>query len=210
VVVRRQRLFRLPQNERHLPDRRQKSTCSFRNYGILPVPVAFSDLVVAMSLLRRFALAVSITVTVPAVIACQNQLIPNTDVEDTATNRKIVEFCETYRSAIENRKVGMLLSLAHPKYYENGGNIDATDDIDRAGLKEFLDDRFRETRAIRYEIRYRRVQVAKDSNVSVDYTYSASYKIPGPTGEDVWHRQVADNRLELIPNEDSFLIIAGM
>jgi hypothetical protein len=137
-------------------------------------------------------------------------VIPNTDVTDTALNRKIVEFCEEYRHAVENRKVGELLNMAHPKYYENGGNIDATDDIDRAGLKDFLDERFRDARAIRYEIRYRRVEVTEEEKVFVDYTYSASYKIPGPTGEEVWHRQVADNRLELVPYEDSYLILSGM
>jgi hypothetical protein len=108
------------------------------------------------------------------------------------------------------RKIGMLYSLAHPKYYENGGNIDATDDIDYAGLKEFLTERFSSTRAIRYEIRYRRVQEGPKKTILVDYTYSASYKIPNEEGEDIWRRQVADNRLELIPNEDSYLILSGM
>jgi len=141
---------------------------------------------------------------------CTTRLIPNTDVSDTAENRTVVEFCEEYRRAVETRKIGLLMSLAHPKYYENGGNIDATDDIDHAGLKEFLTDRFDNTRAIRYEIRYRRVHVSPQDTVLVDYTFSASYKIPGSDGEDVWHRQVADNRLELVPTEDSFLILSGM
>ncbi len=91
-------------------------------------------------------------------LGCTQQLIPNTDVADTAENRKVIEFCEEYRRAVETRKVGFLLSLAHPKYYEDGGNIDAADDIDYEGLKEFLRDRFGGARGIRYEIRYRRVQ----------------------------------------------------
>jgi hypothetical protein len=137
-------------------------------------------------------------------------LIPNTDVEDTAENRKIVQFCEEYRRAVENREVGVLFNLAHPKYYEDGGNIDASDDIDHAGLKEFLRDRFSGTQAIRYEIRYRRVKLGPKDTVLVDYTYSASYKIPTADDGDGWHRQVADNRLELIPHQDSFLILSGM
>lgn len=141
---------------------------------------------------------------------CARQVIPNTDVKDTPENRKIIEFCEEYRRAVENRKIGMLYSLAHPKYYENGGNIDATDDIDYAGLKAFLEERFSDTRAIRYEIRYRRIQDGPKDTVFVDYTYSASYKIPGAEGEDLWRRQVADNRLELVPTDDSYLILSGM
>ena len=163
-----------------------------------------------MSALRLIATFFLIAASAICQIACTSQVIPNTDVVDSEENRKIIQFCEEYRHAVENRKVGKLLQLAHPKYYENGGNIDAADDIDRAGLKEFLEDRFRSTTAIRYEIRYRRVQVSKEHKVSVDYTFSASYKIPGPSGEEVWHRQVADNRLELVPEEDSFLILSGM
>lgn len=143
-------------------------------------------------------------------VACTQQLIPNTDVTDTPENRKVIEFCEEYRRGVEMRKVGFLLSLAHPKYYEDGGNIDATDDIDYAGLKEFLRDRFGGARAIRYEIRYRTIQQTPRNTVLVDYTYSASYKIPGVDGEEVWRRQVADNRLELVPTKDSFLILSGL
>lgn len=142
--------------------------------------------------------------------SCAQQLIPNTEVVDTPANRKVIEFCEEYRRGVEGRKIGLLMSLAHPKYYENGGNIDATDDIDRAGLQAFLTERFTSARAIRYEIRYRRIQESDEKTVWVDYTFSASFKIPGPGGEELWHRQVSENRLELVPQEDSYLILSGM
>lgn len=144
-----------------------------------------------------------------ALLGCNAHTIPNTDVEDTDDNRRVISFCEEYRHAVEQRKVGLLLQLAHPSYYEDGGNVDATDDIDYAGLKDYLEERFRETKAIRYEIRYRRVGLGRKDVVFVDFTYSASYKIPTPTG-DIWRRTVADNRLELIPHGDAFKIVSGM
>ena len=140
---------------------------------------------------------------------CAQRYIPNTDVVDTPDNRSVVQFCEEYRRAVERRNIGLLMSLAHPTYYEDGGNIDATDDIDYAGLREFLETKFSETRAIRYEIRYRRVQKGPDDVIYVDYTFSASYKLPTDEG-DVWRRQVADNRLELLPVKDSYQIVSGM
>ncbi|MEZ4224081.1 MAG: hypothetical protein R3B13_24245 [Polyangiaceae bacterium] len=143
------------------------------------------------------------------VVGCQAHTIPNTDVEDTDDNRRVISFCEEYRRAVEQRKVGLLLQLAHPAYYEDGGNVDATDDIDYTGLKAYLEERFRETKAIRYEIRYRRIGKGRKDTVTVDFTYSASYKIPTPSG-DVWRRTVADNRLELIPNGDAYKIVSGM
>lgn len=140
---------------------------------------------------------------------CKKHYIPNTDVEDSSVNRKVIEFCEEYRHAVERRNIGALLSMAHLSYYEDGGNIDATDDIDFAGLRSFLESEFKDTRAVRYEIRYRRVGESPKKTFWVDYTYSASYKVPTAEGE-VWRRKVADNRLELLPVEDSFKILAGM
>jgi len=140
---------------------------------------------------------------------CSKTYIPNTDVEETEFNRKVVEFVEEYRKAVERRNIAMLLKLAHPAYYEDGGNIDTSDDLDFAGLKAYLEDRFRDVRAIRYEIRYRDVSQGRNDRIYVDFTYSASYKLPTPEGE-VWRRRVADNRIELVPENDSFRIISGM
>ena len=154
-------------------------------------------------------LRISCSLLVVLLAGCATKYIPNTDVEDTEPNRKIIQFCEDYRRAVETRNTALLLKLAHPSYYEDGGNIDATDDLDYAGLKQYLQETFSHTRAIRYEIRYRRVGEGRKNSIYVDYTYSASFKIPGPTG-DLWQRKVADNRLELLPEGESFRILAGM
>jgi hypothetical protein len=141
-------------------------------------------------------------------LGCTTHYIPNTDVEDTEENRKLIGFCEKYRHAVELKNVGQLLKMASPKYYEDGGNVDASDDIDYAGLQDYLSTRFQDARAIRYEIRYRRV-VKEESAIYIDYTYSASFRIPGTKGEE-WKRRVEDNRLHLVPHDDDFKIVAGM
>jgi hypothetical protein len=175
-----------------------------------PMRIALAPIFSAPQAVLRTAGQFLTLATVLVATACGQNFIPNTDVQDSAENRRIIEFCEEYRRAVERRNVALLFSLAHPSYYEDGGNIDASDDIDYAGLREFLDSKFKETRAIRYEVRYRRVQENKDDQtILVDYTFSASYKMPTPEGE-VWRRQVADNRLELVVSGDSFKILAGM
>lgn len=140
---------------------------------------------------------------------CSTHYIPNTDVEDTDENRKLIGFCEKYRKAVERKDIAMLLKLASPEYYEDGGNVDASDDMDYTGLRDYLVERFEEAKAIRYEIRYRRV-TKEDDKIFVDYTYSASFRIPGVTGKEEWRRKVEDNRLELIPQDDEYKILAGM
>jgi hypothetical protein len=143
-------------------------------------------------------------------VACTREVIPNTDVEDNDFNRGVVEFCEDYRHAVERRNVAHLLKLADPKYYEDGGSVDTSDDLDYTGLKAYLEGKFRDVKAIRYEVRYREVSRGRNEEVFVDYTYSASYKIPTPKG-DVWRRRVSDNRLELkLEDKGGYKILAGM
>jgi hypothetical protein len=144
-----------------------------------------------------------------AASACSREYIPNTDVDDTDFNRHVVEFCEDYRHAVERRNVGLLLKLANERYYEDGGTTDTDDDLDYAGLKEYLEGKFRDVKSIRYEVRYRNVSRGRNDEILVDYTYSASYKIPTPKG-DVWRRKVADNRLELVSQGETFRILSGM
>lgn len=142
---------------------------------------------------------------------CATHYIPNTDVEDTDDNRQIVQFCERYRKALELKDTSALLGMASPRYYEDGGNVDPSDDMDFDGLRSWLDTRFQETTAIRYEIRYRRIDYGEARRVQVIFTYSASWRIPGLKQDD-WRHKVSDNRLELeYDNESkSFKITAGM
>ena len=152
------------------------------------------------STLSRFALlALSCAFLTFGTLGCTHQTILNTDVEDTDLNRKVIEYCELYRHAVEQRNTARLLEMAHPSYYEDGGNVDASDDLDYAGLRDYLND----------EIHYRQVSDGRKDTVLVDYTYSASYKIPTTRG-DVWRRRVADNRLTLLREGDNFRILAGM
>jgi hypothetical protein len=162
-----------------------------------------------MTRLQRSVLLLSTVLVLAAPLAgCAIHYIPNTDVEDNDENRKLIAFCERYRHAVENKDVAALLKMAAPNYYEDGGNIDPTDDLDYAGLKGYLMTKFQDASAIRYEIRYRKVQKERDL-IFVEYTYSASYRIPGIKADE-WRHRVEDNRLELVPYQDDYRIVAGM
>lgn len=191
-----------------------------------------SDRKVARRAAGSFFLAAAATALV--LTGCAMRYIPNTDVEDTEENRTVITFCERYRHAVELKDVGELLKLASNEYYEDGGNIDASDDLDYSGLRDYLTTRFIDAQAIRYEMRYRRILRepldAKDNGnangdgdgngnggaeprelIYVDYTYSASYRIPAAKGGDEWRRRVDDNRLEILRYSDNtFRIVAGM
>jgi hypothetical protein len=142
-------------------------------------------------------------------VACSKTYIPNTDVEDTKDNRDVVLFCERYRHALEDKDVGKILKLMSPSYFEDGGNTKNEDDADFDKIREFLTGDFLRTGGIRYEIRYRRITTTQTNHIYVDYTYAAAWKLPG-VKQDEWHHKVADNRLDLIRDGESYRIVGGM
>jgi len=153
-------------------------------------------------------LVVSLGVALGAAAGCGKRYIPNTEIEDTEVNREIVAFCERYRHAIEDLNVGLLMSMASPRYFDNSGTPDGDDDFDRSGLEEVLRERFAKLKAMRYEIKYRAVY-EQMGTVFVEYTYTMSFQYD--VGEKSrWSNRTADNRLELEPVDGSYLILAGM
>jgi len=158
---------------------------------------------------RPLPLIAALIVSAGALASCAKQHIVNTDVDDTSENRKVVRFCEEYRHAVEEKDVARLIAMADAKYEDDGGTIAGDDDIDFDGLKAYLTGKFNQSESIRYEIRYRRIYAVDQAQLNVEYTYSASYKQPVAKGSD-WRHTVADNRLVLKRDGDSFKILSGM
>lgn len=139
---------------------------------------------------------------------CKTKLIPNTQVEDTAENREIISFCERYRHAVEDLNIGLLLSLASPKYFDDSGTLTGDDDMDREGLEDVLKNRFKTIETVRYEIIYRSVY-QKGEIIMVEYTYTTSFRF-NLDDKPHWENKTADNRLELERVDGGFLILSGM
>jgi hypothetical protein len=154
----------------------------------------------ALSLLAAAALSFGACATV--------RTIPGTLVVDTKENREILDFCERYRHALEDRDGSQLLAMAHPQYYEDSGTPKADDDYGYEGLKEVLSKRLASVRAIRYNIEYRKIDVS-GKHAKVDIRYDASFQIATEMG-DRWERKQNDKRIELENDGRRWLIISGM
>jgi len=135
-------------------------------------------------------------------------VIPGTKVPDTRPNREILDICEKYRHALEDRDSATLLTLAHPNYYEDSGTPKGDDDYGYDGLKEVLAKRMAALRTVRYNIEYRKVAI-EGHHASVDIRYDASFQLATEMG-DRWERKQNDKRLELENDGKRWLIIAGM
>jgi hypothetical protein len=135
-------------------------------------------------------------------------VIPGTKVADTKPNREILDVCEKYRHAMEERDGATLLALAHPNYYEDSGTPKGDDDYGYEGLKDVLARRLAAVRTVRYNIEYRKVEI-EGSRARVDIRYDASFQIATEMG-DRWERKQNDKRIELEHDGKRWLIVAGM
>ncbi len=142
-------------------------------------------------------------------VGCARDVIPNTDVEDSAENREVVQFVERYRHALEERDVSALLALVSARYYDDNGTPIGTDDIDVDGLRARLAAFHSRVVAVRYEIRYRRVTFTTNDRVLVDYTYTGSFRVTTSEGER-WSRRLADNRIVLGREGGELRILSGL
>ena len=139
---------------------------------------------------------------------CAGRMIPNTDVPDSEENRRVVEFVEQYRLAMEERSPAQILRLVSTEYFDDNGTPGADDDVDYERLQQDvlrLDDDVIE---VRYEMRYRRV-VFRADRVLVDFTYTGRFKVRTAEGER-WARRLADNRLELVLENGEYRIVSGL
>lgn len=139
---------------------------------------------------------------------CQGDLIPNTDVPDTAENREAIMFVEDYRHAVENRNVSAILALVSERFYDDNGTITTVDDRDFDRLRDQLSIVQGRLLDVRYEMRYRRVTHRPD-RILVDYTYTSSFKIATPNG-DRWETRLRDNRIELVRESQGLRIVSGI
>jgi hypothetical protein len=154
------------------------------------------------------ALSLLALASAPLTSGCNGELIPNTDVPDTAENREAIEFVEQYRHAVEARNVAAVLSLVSERFYDDNGTITTGDDRDFERLAQQLGVVAGRILDIRYEMRYRRVTHRPD-RVYVDYTYTSSFKIATPGG-DRWETRLRDNRIELVREPDGLRIVSGI
>lgn len=135
-------------------------------------------------------------------------VIAGTKVVDTQTNRELLEVCERYRHALEDRDVEALASMAAPSYFEDSGTPRGDDDYGYEGLVRIINARLPALKSVRYNVQYQSVEV-KGKRAHVDIRYDASFQLATELG-DRWERKQNEKRLELEFNGKKWLFVAGM
>lgn len=153
-----------------------------------------------------------------AFAGCKPRLLPGTTVEDTAENRRLVEFVAAYEQAIERRSADSVVALCAPDYFEDNGTVDQGDDYGADELKALLEADFAKTKEIQLEILVQNVsepEGAKEPLVYLDYRYKQRALVSLPAG-DKWITTSDVNRLVLREDDEAdeatsrYQIVSGL
>ena len=116
------------------------------------------------------------------IFGCAHSKIPNTNIADTVENRAILSIVENYAQAMESLDSDAVLSLVSPRYYEDNGNSDKSDDYDFEELKVKLAEDFKRTKKIQLELRVDEIVIEEQKAYAyIFYTYRAQSVYPSGT-----------------------------
>jgi hypothetical protein len=162
---------------------------------------------------RAHRLAVIFSVAVVA--ACGPSLIrgphiaKEAEIDDTPTNRELLQVLEQYRQAMEQRDLKGLLALATRNYYEDAGTAATDDDYGYEGLEKILKEKLSKLKMLRLHIVVDRITVENETRAKVDYTYFGRFQIQGAK-RAVWAQKSWEARLRLQREGGRWLIVSGM
>lgn len=157
--------------------------------------------------LRR-VLGFAILATVFSIGACAHNKIPRTEIDDTAENREILNLVEEYTRAVEHRDAAAVISMVSPKFYEDNGNTDRSDDYDFNGLKSSLSEDFGRTKAMQLQVRVDDIKVEDDTAYAeVYYVYRAQNEYPSGLQ---WDTGSDRTRLRFARENGKWMITGGL
>ncbi len=158
---------------------------------------------------KRIGGFISLAAILTATLAgCSRDYLPNTSVEDTAENRRILEFVDSYRKAVESRDMARLLSLTSVNYFDDMGTPVGDDDIDYESLRKGLKRLQKEVLDARYQIRYKGVTYL-ENRALVDILYTGWFRVNTEEGPQ-WRRRLAPHRLVVALESGRYKIVSGM
>ena len=174
------------------------------------------------NMMKRIAILTAILGVGTAGVGCggSQHTIPRTDrVKDTRQNRSIIRTMERYRLAVEKRDSAALWNMASRRYWEDVGTPTGSDDYGYDELGKILSSRFRQSRNIRYSMRYVDIRNKcrgsgdkRECLAYVDVLIDASYTIEDERGEPR-RREMRDHNqfvLEWDGGKSEWKFVSGM
>lgn len=143
-------------------------------------------------------------------VGCSTRYIGNTQVEDTEENRAILLVVEQYRRAVEDRDVQRILDLTSDSFFEDPGTPgDPSDDYDKRGLRQKLEESFSKVEDQRLRIDVRKLHELDRGRVAVEYRFDYRYKLALPSAPE-WREFVDVNRVVLVNEGGNWRFVSGL
>lgn len=150
-------------------------------------------------------LSVLLTITAATIAGCAHggTYVAGTRVPYSDNNKNVLDRCEEYRLAVEQRDSDALMLMAHPQYWEDSGTPSGGDDYGYEGLRNVLTTRLAKASDIRYSIRYMAVhqecpgELKPNCKAAVDVMIDASFTIPNALGQPKRPDKRDQNQLQL-------------
>jgi len=141
-------------------------------------------------------------------LGCAHSKIPNTNIADTDENRAILSVVDNYAQAMESLDSDAVLNLVSPRYYEDNGNSDKSDDYDFVELKDKLSKDFKRTKKIQLELRVDEIVVEDQKAYAyIYYTYRAQSEYPSGTK---WNTDSDRSRIVFEQKDGRWLMLSGL
>ena len=142
------------------------------------------------------------------ILGCAHSKIPNTNIADTEEHRAILSVVNNYTKAMESLDSDAVLSLISPRYYEDNGNSDRSDDYDYNELKEKLAEDFKRTKKIKLELRVDEIVIEEAKAYAyIYYTYRAQSEYETGTK---WNTDSDRSRIVFEQNNGRWLMLSGL
>ncbi len=157
----------------------------------------------------RKALSLVIAFITLSALGCANKNIKNTDVQNTAFNREIVEVVERYRKAVETRDVDALKTLVSRRFYENASTTET--DTDDYGYDTVLEKIFPmlsdNVERIFYQVRIKQIKRSGPRTL-VDVEFVLRFRYTDGQ-ESHWAMKNDVNQLEFVLEDNVWRIRTG-
>lgn len=116
-----------------------------------------------------------------AAASCAPKLLPGTNFPDTPDTREILKVVQDYATALQRKDAPALLALVSPRYFDDGGTADASDDLDYASLAETLPKTLAQVDTVRLELVVRDLTVNGD-DAAAEIFSDSWYRVTTPGG----------------------------
>jgi hypothetical protein len=144
-----------------------------------------------------------------AVSACSHGVIKGTQVADTEENRTLYGIIEEVRTALEARDAQRIIAHVSPKYFEDMGTADMTDDFGYDDLvNRVLPQSLAATQEMQVAVEVQDI-VVEDDRAYALVRYASRARI-ALQGGSTWDSHKELNRIDFAVEDGAWKIVSGL